>query len=136
MRWNLLVRLLGGLWPPAIVVPQFVRSEVALREPGARLESDDVEACLSERERGNTPDGSQTDDHDISLFQRGRHGLSLDRHGACAGLREHFVVVRGLVIRRHVCAEPLIVGRGQRPYAGISDQVPSYEAGIPAIVRV
>src|SRR5678816_3366081 len=109
MRWNLLVRFLGSLRPPTIVISEFVGSEVAFGQPRARLEANDIQSRLGEGERCDAADGSETDDHDIGVLESGGHGLSLYRHREGAGLREHVVVVRGLVIRGDVRTEPLLV---------------------------
>ena len=73
MGRNLLVRLLRRLRPSAVVVPQFIGREVAFGEPGACLQSDDVQTGLSERERCDPSDRSEADDHDVRFFEPGRH---------------------------------------------------------------
>jgi hypothetical protein len=70
---NFLVRLLHTLRPAAIVVAQFVRREVATRQPRAGFETDHLEPCLRERQRHHATGRAEADDDDVGVLESGRH---------------------------------------------------------------
>ena len=62
-----MVRFLHRLRPASEVVAQLVGREVALGEPGARLETDHVEAGLRQRQSGDAAGGAEADDDDVGV---------------------------------------------------------------------
>ena len=88
MRGNLAIRLLDRVRPAAEVVAQLVGRVVRRRQPGTRLEPDDVDARLRERQRGHAARRAEADDDDAGPGELSRHGCRAPRpRSARAGLR-------------------------------------------------
>jgi len=73
MRRHLPIGLLGGLRPAPEVVAQFVRSEVARREPIASLYSYHLKPGLRERERSDAAHRAEADDYNVGFFKVSGH---------------------------------------------------------------
>ena len=72
MRRHFLLRLLHRHRPVAHVVADLVGREVALGEPRAGFEADDVDARLRERQHGDAAGGAEADDDDVGVFEPSR----------------------------------------------------------------
>ena len=142
MRRHFLLRLLHRLRPVAHVVANLIGREVAARQPRAGLEADHVDAGLRERQHRDAAGGAEADHDDVGGLELSGHGLLSACVSAvvlCAdahGLGEHLGVVRRLVVRRQLRAQPLILGRDVGAHAGIADQIPADEVGVAAVVGI
>ena len=63
--------------PIAEVVAELVGGEVATREPGSRLEPDDLDPRLRQRQHGDASRHPEADHDDIGVFQPSRHDADL-----------------------------------------------------------
>ena len=128
MRRHFAVRLLHGLRPRAVVVPQLVRREVFRREPRAGLEADHLEAGLRERKRGDASGRAHADDDDIGRFQISGHVALPSRTSRSRRPSDG----SGLHGARHA----LIGGRHVEPHTRIANQIPADEVRVAAIGRI
>ncbi len=85
MGRHLLLRLLHRLRPVADVVADFIRREVALGEPRARLEADHIEARQRQRQHRHAAGRAQADDDDVGVLQPSGHdALRVLRPSPCS----------------------------------------------------
>ena len=129
VRRHFAVRLLHGLRPRAIVVPQLVGREIFRREPCAGLEADHLEARLRERKRGHASGRAHADDDDVRRFQVSGHVVR-----SC--VREHRVVVGRSTDRFCRRGHALIGGRHVEADTRIANEIPANEVRVAAVCRI
>ena len=69
MRGDFVLRFLHRLRPGAEVVSDLVGREVFRRQPRARFEADNLDACLGKRQDSDAAGGAHPDHDDIGLLE-------------------------------------------------------------------